>query len=513
MLSIAQPKSLSIMKVFVLGDSRTGTTSINSFLTSLGILSTHYYIKEANQLQPDHENREHNLKSLISYIDNSNFNGFTDYPTRLYFKELFRAYQDAYFILTVRKSKEVWIDSMESYFNKQGIDINKDEVIKNYETINQNILDYFKRVNGNFLIITIDESNNNNSEKIKKFLGIKSSLHIGHENKSVNNYLKDVTKLKILYSYKKEDWLNYLERACAPNKTLVSEKGWLYLINDGNDFFHWAYGQKTWTSQQLAFIKVLFEERLKRLNTLNAEYVKFVIPEKNIIYPEYLPHIFDNKSLNSDRPSKLMTKLSDNFFYLEKYLKSLKGFGRLYFKGDTHVSWLGAYYIYINMHEVITQKFNLMIGEPIRLDELETSIAEFSGDLYDQLSKIQLSDIHGVWGSFNFSNSLGYEIQYKYHQDEIYVKPPENYVKEFGKSRDVIITESTNKKLPRAVIFRDSTCTFIQPLLSKHFSRAVYVWHTGEVHANIIEQEKPDIVIHVMAERFISNYYDRFSIV
>lgn len=44
--------------IFVLGDSRTGTSSLGSYLSALGFPSKHYYVNEADQISPDHENRK-----------------------------------------------------------------------------------------------------------------------------------------------------------------------------------------------------------------------------------------------------------------------------------------------------------------------------------------------------------------------------------------------------------------------------------------------------------------------
>ena len=179
-------------KVFILGDSRTGTTSVNSFLCDLNIPSKHYFVKEANQLYPDVENRSSNLKELLKYINNSGYQGFSDYPTRLYFKELHEAYPDAYFILTTRKSEEVWLKSMFSYFKNFNIKLNKKEILTNYCLFNNDIEIYFGNSSNKFLSIAIDGSNSMNSKKIKELLGIKSLITIPHQNR-LSDFVKNET--------------------------------------------------------------------------------------------------------------------------------------------------------------------------------------------------------------------------------------------------------------------------------------------------------------------------------
>ena len=49
--------------------------------------------------------------------------------------------------------------------------------------------------------------------------------------------------------------------------------------------------------------------------------------------------------------------------------------------------------------------------------------------------------------------------------------------------------------------------------LAEHFSRTVFVWHLGDVLQKVIEREQPDIVIQIMAERFVWTYPSRAAIV
>ncbi|WP_137222103.1 sulfotransferase [Shewanella sp. MEBiC00475] len=496
-------------KVFVLGDSRTGTSSLNAYLMALGINSKHYYVKESEQTSPDHENRTSNLTKLLNYIDSSEYNGFTDYPTRLYYKELYESYPDSFFILTVRENTERWLNSMLGYFPKFGMELNKKQIIHNYEKINNDISVFFGNNSAKFLVVNIDDCDDLNSNKIKLFLGIKSSAVIGKENTTEDIDVEDVSKRKILYRYSGDDWVSYLESVCQPYKTLLSEKGWIYLINDSNDFYRWAYGINEWDESHISKVNEVFSSRLKCLADKGGVYLKYITPEKNVIYNEFLPHIFNDKRLSNTRPAKLLGAV-EGVHYLDKYLTSLKGWGNLYFRGDSHVNWLGAYYIYRHVLSECSKK-GLNVGAAIVIDDLKPIIADYRGDLYEQVSNNQKTDIRGVWGDFNKKDSLSYEIAYKAPQRFDVLQAPEDYINKYGESREVIVTEILDSKLPTAVVFRDSTCDFIQPLISNHFKRVVYIWHKGNVYSDVIEKEKPDVVLHFMAERFVSNYFARES--
>ena len=102
------------------------------------------------------------------------------------------------------------------------------------------------------------------------------------------------------------------------------------------------------------------------------------------------------------------------------------------------------------------------------------------------------------------------EITIKYNMDEALVRAkrvpltPEDEAGFHG--REMLIYEIADSDLPRAVVFRDSTATDSIPFLAEHFSRSVYVWHEGDVLAEIIRREQPDVVLHFVAERFLATY-------
>ena len=75
-------------KVFCLGDSRTGTSSLSDFLISAGYNSIHYYLDRVDFLEENDDNYAENCFRLKHFIDSSGFDAFCDFPTRTYYKFL-----------------------------------------------------------------------------------------------------------------------------------------------------------------------------------------------------------------------------------------------------------------------------------------------------------------------------------------------------------------------------------------------------------------------------------------
>ena len=80
---------------------------------------------------------------------------------------------------------------------------------------------------------------------------------------------------------------------------------------------------------------------------------------------------------------------------------------------------------------------------------------------------------------------------------EVRPSPPEGKLPARGPD---IVFEHPDKRLPRAVVFRDSFGTWLIPLLAENFSRVRYSWQYTCDH-EIVEQERPDVVIQEMVER------------
>ena len=65
-----------------------------------------------------------------------------------------------------------------------------------------------------------------------------------------------------------------------------------------------------------------------------------------------------------------------------------------------------------------------------------------------------------------------------------------------------LVFEQEDTRLPRAVMFRDSFAIWLTPLLSENFSHIRYSWQYT-FDREIIERERPDIVIQEMVERVL----------
>lgn len=289
-------------------------------------------------------------------------------------------------------------------------------------------------------------------------------------------------------------------------KGWVGEAGWVFLIGDTNEFISFQFGAKRWDDKQLTAATNVLLQRNEIFKSKNRRYYKFIVPEKGIIYHEYLPGIFKLTPAYMQRPACLLTdgQLQD-VYYLYHSLERAKSLGLTYFRGDTHPNWLGSYVIYREIVSALSETG--WECHAIPLGRLQPFVSAYDGDVFSPLcAALQQEAIHraGLGEKTNlFESLLGYKVMDR-ERRATKVDVPEKYKRAF--SRETIITEIYDSRLPRCVVFRDSTAQYCIDFLAEHFSRCVFIWHGGHVIEDVIDEEQPDIIIHIMAERFVSSY-------
>lgn len=310
---------------------------------------------------------------------------------------------------------------------------------------------------------------------------------------------------------KKEHLQSVIEKykVDCPSKSLLSESGWIFLINDGNDFISTQFGLSTWNAEEIQKVSKTYLDRYNAIASLNATYLEFVIPEKSVFYSEYLPQELSQFDISPLRPSAIMRDLLNlpNYHYALDYLNQFKPIDKIYFLGDTHTSYIGSYYLYCFIVNCFSPHLKSRNISAIPPSTLRKRLVGYDGDVFTQLPEI---DKNHLYNSFVKQKNEPYEWTYQYLLPEDRVGNSkltnDTSYNNFSKDRPTYVFENNDKSLPRAVFFRDSTADNLIDLLACHFSRSVFIWHHGCIYRHIIEQEKPDFVFYITAERFLKPY-------
>jgi Sulfotransferase domain len=500
-------------KIFVLGDSRTGTTTLHKFIKAAGLKSVHYFFKESGVTEPAHVDYEGNWKRLKTYIDTSGYDCFTDYPTRTFYKDLIREYPDAYFILSVRKDIETWRRSMKGFFEKFNLSLDLDNLTNAHITINDECEQLCADLGVKFCNISIDDDAAVNGKILSEFLELDQVRSLGWENRT-DAYDNSMWSTRItLYNTTATDFLTYVKLITSPSEAMLSEYGWFFLINDNSEFMDYCFGDLAWAQDKVDRARSTLRERHVALDQQNISYLKFAIPEKPIVYSEFLPKIFADKPLSLARPAvQIVDPELDFYSYPEELLRDAKSYGTLYFRGDSRINWLGSYIVYhhiiekMNAHLVTTKRGKQI--PPILLNELQPILASFGGDLYSKMDAEARSICQGALKSFYLGKNIEHLVRYKLFDETRNSKSipvEDDYITHLG-DHETLRFKAEGNTLPKAVIFHDSSSDFTIDLLAELFSESLFIRHKGNVYDDVIEREKPDIVLHLMAERFMSNY-------
>ena len=195
-----------------------------------------------------------------------------------------------------------------------------------------------------------------------------------------------------------------------------------------------------------------------------------------------------------------MTKAGVNFVDLRAPLTQAKNRERLYFKTDSHWNLLGAMVGYRSIAGAMRGALTAVgKGDSVpppadpKMPPYVDGVDTYSGDLARMLG------LPGRYTEPDFA-PLGKVLGDPWSRCARRVDAPQPGAPDPG----LVETYMCDRpNLPRAVVFRDSMAIALIPLLSEDFSRVVYV-QSRAMDFDIIERERPDIVIEEMVERSIN---------
>jgi hypothetical protein len=247
------------------------------------------------------------------------------------------------------------------------------------------------------------------------------------------------------------------------------------------------------TPRQLEQWKNVLEQRQQWLAARGIHYLFLIVPNKNTIYPEFMPdHIrrVHEKSRMDQLLEYLQSYSTVPVLDLRPALKAGKTQYPVYSRTDTHWNDYGAY---IAFREIITH--------------ISRSFPSFKEAVPLPLSRFKIEIVNRSGGDLAIMLSLNKDV---FREDMIFLeaRPPltamggnlEN-ISRFVKQG---YSECSTASLPNILMVHDSFYKRLEPFLSGQFSRVLFIWDWDlNFHPHVIEREKPKLVIDEMAERFL----------
>ncbi|MBO5164615.1 MAG: hypothetical protein J6B75_11075 [Ruminococcus sp.] len=260
--------------------------------------------------------------------------------------------------------------------------------------------------------------------------------------------------------------------ATSPNSdVIVGKDGWLYYGEAVNDFLR----TDTLSSAEIKNIannlRIIEKYCLQR----GAEFIFFSAPNKNTLYPEYMPYNY----VPSDRKSNLEMLTAeladDNFFFdMKSALLNLESPTPLYHKTDTHWNNFGAY----AAHTMLMNK----IGKaPCGTGNGWYTAHDRLGDL--------AAMIYPAEDAKDMQLHNDYEFTYE-------------YTSRFRGLDDIFITTSCGNGDGELLMYRDSYGEAILPYMAEVFESAEF---SRAVPYRLSSVKKNDTVIIELVERNLRN--------
>lgn len=276
-----------------------------------------------------------------------------------------------------------------------------------------------------------------------------------------------------------------MEKGTTVGRAIAGKDGWYFFTDPtgGNNLMDFYKRNLLDDTQQAQFADRV-SSVVEWCASQGIPCIFLICPNKHSVYSEFYPFDRPDGITRAEQITAIFEELGIPYLFPRDFLLAKKADFDfpLYYETDTHWNPQGAYLAPTLLREQIESLFP---GTEFPQIEYETSISqsETYGDLLPMLN-IQKSPSTQV---------SVLPIGHKNADFYIYLK---------NKDRNDIRTKGADETLPRALIFRDSFFTALEPFVSPLFSEAEYMWRPfTEAEKAYILEYKPDIIIFEKVER------------
>ena len=260
---------------------------------------------------------------------------------------------------------------------------------------------------------------------------------------------------------------------------LIGKEDWLYYTGENNIADYEC--TSPFTASELQSIRSRLLDWNDQLTDRGIKFYVVFAPNKETIYPQFLPDSVKPgaKSCRIDQVMQELRSTQMSVLDLRDPLRSEARTTQVYHRTDTHWNAIGALRASREILSLIKKDFPQLTLPS--LGDYQKKVQPISGDL---------------------AAFLPYDERFVEQSISLIPLAPHRAELEEGADRMIIssIPEST---LPGALVFRDSFSDALIPFLSEHFSRTVYA-HSFSVDLDLVDKEKPDIVIFELAQRYLT---------
>lgn len=254
---------------------------------------------------------------------------------------------------------------------------------------------------------------------------------------------------------------------------IEGKDGWLFQTDER--VFDWVMGKIQVTGEQVREWDKLHRDRMIHTQNYGEMYLSFIAPEKHVVYSGMLPEEYQVSRVRAANvialgvldvwydPSIL---IRDGFLYRPTYSP-----------GESHWNGFGAWSVACQIRHCFSLQAD--VEEP-QFVECESERYNDLGRRIGKLYPTIIAKKRNATGRCVFDN-----MKFSYGNLKVFA--------------------NSDRSLPTLVCFRDSFASNLLPLLAESFSRIVAV-ATWNYHRELVESERPDYVLHQVAERYVCSH-------
>jgi len=283
---------------------------------------------------------------------------------------------------------------------------------------------------------------------------------------------------------------------------LEGRDGWAFLCNDANGNLDQLLGELRFTEPDLRDYRAILTARHDELEQLGIPYLFAVVPSKETIHPEHLPA--STPQVGEPRlTGQLTAALADTDVRIVDLHRPMRAAAldgaELYYRRDCHWNFAGAL---VGAHALLAALRTSGFPTASLDEQLSWLPTRVKGDLTDK-QRVALRDGRLVPISAQTEPEIR-EPDNKPDLDALGLRrlPTPERLAVSPTRETVILANEHRPDGPTAIVYRDSFGDYLQPFVSTAFSTTTWLW-TRTVDLPLIERERPDVVIQVVAERFL----------
>jgi hypothetical protein len=282
-------------------------------------------------------------------------------------------------------------------------------------------------------------------------------------------------------------WLESEGRVVRDGKVTRGRDGWLFLANDSNDVIAQQTGERRISDAELEDWVSLLERRTELASTYDAGYFLMVAPDTHSVYPEKLPPGMlpvPTRPVHQVLEALRAAGSDARVLYPLEELLNAKARGRVCSRIDAHWTHLGAYVAYSHLLDELSEHVAVR-----RLDANEVSFVDClaGGDLGFKMTPARLDT--QPFGIVRYP-----EARLLY----------DNCVDNTGA---IAVTVCPEAPPTVCLLLGDSYAYPLLRFLSESFGRLVAA-HSACVDSALLQAVQPDVVVSLMAERFLAEVPD-----